>query len=147
MKCYYDTGVILKLYADEPDSDAARAFVIRRKEALYLSSLHVAELTSAMRLKQFRGECEAGQVAKALTHLDEDFRAGVLKALPVEWDNAWKRCRALSDAHAATSGCRTLDAVHVACAILAPAAEFITSDRRQRQLGKLAGLRVINPFE
>lgn len=147
MKRYYDTGVILKLYTEEPESDAARAFVTRRKEALYLSILHTAECTSALRLKQFRGECEPGQAAQALAHLDEDFQAGVLKSLPVDWDEAWQRCRALSDAHAAATGCRTLDALHVACAVLASAAEFITSDRRQIALGKLAGLRVINPFE
>jgi predicted nucleic acid-binding protein len=146
VKRYYATGVILKLYTEEPESDAARAFVTKRKEALYLSSLHIAECTSALRLKQFRGECEPGQVAQALTHLDEDFQAGVLKGLPVDWDTAWQRCRALSDAHADATGCRTLDALHVASAILGSATEFITSDRRQFALADLAGLRVINPF-
>ena len=147
MKTYYDASIILKLYTEEPQSDAARAFVTSRGEALYLSRLHTAECTSALRLKQFRGECEAGQVAQALAHLEEDFAAGVLKALPVDWDAAWQRCRIISDFHAAATGCRTLDALHVSCAVVGSAAEFITSDRRQFALGQLAGLRVINPFE
>lgn len=147
MKTYYDASIILKLYTEEPQSDAARAFVISRGEALYLSRLHTAECTSALRLKQFRGECEAGQVAQALAHLEEDFTAGVLKALPVDWDAAWQRCRIISDFHAAATGCRTLDALHVSCAVVGSAAEFITSDRRQFALGQLVGLRVINPFE
>jgi hypothetical protein len=70
-----------------------------------------------------------------------------LKTLPVDWDSAWERCRALSDAHAGATGCRTLEALHVACAVLGFAAEFATSDRRQLALAELAGLRVINPFE
>jgi predicted nucleic acid-binding protein len=147
VKTYYDASIILKLYTEEPQSDAARAFVTSRGEALYLSRLHTAECTSALRLKQFRDECEPGQVAQALAHLEEDFATGVLKVLPVDWDAAWQRCRIISDFHAAATGCRTLDALHVACAVLGTAAEFITSDRRQFALGQLAGLRVINPFE
>ena len=74
MKTYYDASIILKLYTEEPQSDAARAFVTSRGEALYLSRLHTAECTSVLRLpKQFRDECEPGQVAQALAHLEEDF--------------------------------------------------------------------------
>lgn len=147
MKTYYDTGIILKLYTQESQSDAVRALVTDRGEALYLSGLHTAEFVSALRLKQFRHECEPGQVAQALLHVEVDFASGVLKALPVDWDAAWKRCRILSDTHAAATGCRTLDALHVACSILGSAVEFLTSDHRQSALAQLAGLRVINPFE
>jgi predicted nucleic acid-binding protein len=146
VKTYYDTGVLLKLYTEEAESGAARSFVTRRKEPLYLSSLHTAECTSALRLKQFRGECGPAPVAQALAHLEEDFREGVCKVLPVDWDAAWSRCAILSGAHAAATGCRTLDSLHVACAVLSAAAEFITSDERQRLLASLAGLRAINPF-
>jgi len=143
---YYDSGIILKLYTEESESEAARAFVTGRAEPLYLSRLHIAECTSALRLKQFRGECEGGQAAQALAHIEEDFEAGVLKMLPVNWDAVWQRCAMLSGSHAATTGCRTLDALHVACASLGVATEFVTSDRRQFALAKLAGLRVVNPI-
>ena len=147
MRTYYDTGVLLKLYTEERESGAARAFVTRRKQPLFLSSLHVAECTSAFRLKQFRGECKPAQAAQALASIEEDLQAGVLKTLPVEWDAAWQRCRALSDAHAAATGCRTLDALHVACAVLGRVTEFVSSDHRQLALAGGAGLKVINPFE
>lgn len=147
MNAYYDTGIILKLYTEERESAVARAFVTRRKEAIYLSPLHTAECASALRLKQFRGECDPGQVAQSLAHIKEDFDRGMLKVLPVDWDRAWQHCRLLSDTHAGATGCRTLDSLHVACAALVSATEFITSDHREISLAQLVGLRVVNPFE
>ena len=146
MNAYYDTGIILKLYTQEQGSKAIRAFVVGRKKPVYLSPLHIAECGSALRLKQFRGESAPGQVAQALAHIEEDFDAGVLNPLPIDWDRAWQRCRALSDAYAGITGCRTLDTLHVACAVLVSAGEFITSDHRQIALGQSAGLRVVNPL-
>ncbi len=146
MKTYYDTGVILKLYTEERESGAAREFVTTRREAVYLSDLHTAECASALRLKEFRGECQARQVAQALSHISEDFRTGILKLRPVEWDAAWQRCRGLSDRHAGATGCRTLDALHVACAAIGSATEFVTTDHRRSALANLAGIRVVNPF-
>lgn len=142
---YYDTGIILKLYTEEPESEAARAYVVERKAPLYLTDLHFAECTSALRLKEFRGEAEPGQIAAALGHLEEDLGMGSLKWLPVDWEDAWKRCRVLSHAHAGKCGCRTLDALHVACAMLHSARAFVSTDRRQLTLAELAGLRAINP--
>lgn len=146
MKAYYDTGILLKLYTGELGSVEVCALVIDRKEPLFLSSLHVAECTSAFRLKQFRGECEPERAAQAFAQLEQDFHDGVLKMLPVDWEKAWQRCRALCDAHAGETGCRTLDSLHVACALLESTAEFITSDHRQAALAKRAGLRVFNPL-
>jgi predicted nucleic acid-binding protein len=146
VKTYYDTGVILKLYTQEPESPTARAFVITRGAAVYLTPLHAAEFTSAIRLKAFRGECSPRQAALALAHLEEDFHAGVLSGWPVDWSEAWQKCRALSDAHAGATGCRTLDALHVACALLASASEFVSGDARQLALAERTGLHVINPF-
>jgi predicted nucleic acid-binding protein len=146
VNAYYDTGIILKLYTEERESKAARTLVKRRHESIFLTGAHLAECTSALRLKQFRGECHPGQVAETLAHMEEDFESGLLKALPVDWDKVWQRCRTLSDAHAGATGCRTLDTLHVACATVASAAVFITSDHRQIALAELAGLHVINPF-
>ena len=42
-------------------------------------------------------------------------------------------------------GCRTLDILHVACAIEIAATRFMTFDQRQQKLATLAGLRIANP--
>lgn len=147
MRSYYDTGLLLKLYTNECDSEAVRRFVVRRREALVFTPMHHAECVAALRLKCFRGEAAEEEVAGALRDLESDVASGVLRAVPLDWDAAWLRCRILSDAHAASTGCRTVDALHVACALLLGAGELVTGDARQAVLARKAGLRVVNPVK
>jgi hypothetical protein len=44
--------------------------------------------------------------------------------------------------HSATLGCRTLDIIHVAAALVIGAGEFVTFDVRQGAMAKKAGLEV-----
>lgn len=145
MKLYHDTGVLLKLYTNERDSEAVRKFVVRRREALVFTPLQHSECVSALRLKCFRGEAGEEEVARALRDIESDVAAGVLRMMPVDWDAAWLRCRILSDAHASSTGCRTLDALHVACALLLGADQLVTADARQATLARKAGMKVVNP--
>jgi predicted nucleic acid-binding protein len=145
MNRYYDTGVILKLYTIEPQSTAVRRFVTRQKEPLFLTPLHRSEVISAFRLKVFRGECEDVQAAVAIADFEEDISNGVVQLVGIDWDQAWRVCRELSDAHAASTGCRTLDALHVACARVLSIREFVTTDKRQADLARRAGMRVSDP--
>jgi len=144
---YYDTGLLLKLYTNESDSACVQSFVVRGGEALVFTPLHHAECVSALRLKCFRGEADEEEVAGALRDIESDVAAGVLRPAAVPWDEAWARCRVLSDAHAAATGCRTLDALHVAGALLLGTGELVTGDVRQAALGRKAGLRVVNPLK
>jgi predicted nucleic acid-binding protein len=100
---------------------------------------------TALRLKEFRGECAATEATAALKLLEDDLRAGVLRMVAVEWNQVWKQCRCLAEAHAALTGCRTLDALHVASALVLGAREFITSDHRQAACAIGAGLSVTDP--
>jgi predicted nucleic acid-binding protein len=143
---YYDTGLLLKLYTNESDAACVQNFVVRGGEALVFTPLQHAECVSALRLKCFRGEADEEEVAGALRNVESDVATGVLRAAAVAWDEAWARCRVLSDAHAAATGCRTLDALHVACALLLGSGEMVTGDGRQAALARKAGLRVVDPL-
>lgn len=145
MNAYFDSGVLLKLYTVESDSPAIQDFVMRHGQAIRVLDLHLSECTSAMRLKQFRRECTRAQANKVLAEMRKDLNAGVLLRLALDWELAWTTCRSLSDEHAGETGCRTLDALHVACALELKARQFITTDKRQTDLARKAGLFVINP--
>jgi predicted nucleic acid-binding protein len=54
---------------------------------------------------------------------------------------AFEVCTQLARRHAARLGCRTLDALHVACALELKAKRFWTFDERQAELARAAGLR------
>lgn len=145
MSRYYDTGVVLKLYTEEQQSDAIRNFVTSRGRAIPFSSLHLSECVSALRLKCFRGECGEDEASAAILDIESDLRTGVLARTAIDWDETWSECRMISDRYAASTGCRTLDALHVSCAKLLGIREFVTTDERQLRLATKAGLRVVLP--
>ena len=144
---YYDTGLLLKLYTNERDSEAVRKLVVRRREALAFTPMHHAECVSALRLKAFRRECRLEQSTAALAALDDDVDSGVLRPTALDWEAVWERAEKLARAHAASTGCRTLDTLHVASALQLEAQVMVTRDQRQASLAKLAGLRVVNPLK
>ena len=145
MSLYYDTGVLLKLYTAEPESAAVRRFVVSRKESLLFTSLHRSECVSAFRLKAFRKECSQEEAANAIADLEDDLAGGVLRMAGIDWDQAWAACREITDAHAASTGCRTLDPLHLACARQLAVREFVTTDKRQAKLARRLGMQVLNP--
>jgi uncharacterized protein len=53
-----------------------------------------------------------------------------------------QKAEELSAGHAATLGCRTLDIIHVAAAVVIGVSDFVTFDNRQAALAKLCGLTV-----
>lgn len=145
MTIYYDTGVLLKLYTEEPKSAAVRAFVTGTGEAITFLSLHQSECASALHLKAFRNECSIQQANRALGDIDEDQRRGVLQLILPDWEAAWEKTFELTQAYATVTGCRTLDALHVALALNTGFRNFATSDKRQKNLADHAGLRVVDP--
>lgn len=145
MNTYFDTGVLLKLYTAEPESPSVQAFVHRRAQAIRISDLHRVECVSALRLKEFRGECAEEQSSQALALLADDLRSGVLRMVALDWNAVWQECQSLAEAHAAKTGCRTLDTLHVASALRLGARELATSDQRQAALARKVGLRPMDP--
>lgn len=144
---YYDTRILLKLYTRESASERIRDWVRSRGRPILVTDLHRSEAISALRLKQFRGECSERQAAGTISHLEEDIRSRVLRQVDVDWPAAWLTCRTLAQTLAGQFGVRTLDTLHVACALSLHSTEFITSDRRQSALAAAAGFSVLNPAE
>ncbi len=145
MTLYLDTSILLKLYTEEPESPAVRRFVVGAGQALPFHKLHHSECASALHLKAFRGECSVAQANRALGDIEEDLRSGMLRAFVPDWEDAWRRCFALAQSHTASTGCRTLDTLHVACAMELGFREFATSDKRQATLAERVGLTPRNP--
>ncbi|MEW6752107.1 MAG: type II toxin-antitoxin system VapC family toxin [Candidatus Latescibacterota bacterium] len=142
---YYDTGVLLKLYTHEPASGAGQAFVTGRGRALSVTDLHLAEAISALRLKEFRGECTAEQALAAIGSIEEDLRDRILRRVAVDWPAVWIRCQTLARTETARHGTRTLDTLHIASALQLHASELISSDLRQAALARACGLTVVDP--
>lgn len=142
MDAYFDSAIIVKLYVNEATSPDAIRLVGACVAPYWLTQWQALEVKNAIRLKAFRMEISAAQMHQSIAAFEQDIVAGrwerpVYTAAAVE-----QKADELSASHSAVLGCRTLDIIHVAAALVIGAAEFVTFDRRQAAMAKQAGLTV-----
>ena len=80
---------------------------------------------------------------RLLEFIEADIKTGGLVETPVSWMEVYTEAEALSAAHAAVIGTRSLDALHVAAAAAVGAGTFCTFDARQKTLATKAGMNVM----
>jgi len=138
---YLDTGCLVKLYYPEPESLAVAKAVFGK--SIIFNDLHELEMTTAMQLKVFRGEANQESVRAALDLVQQDLRSGKLIKMSVGLTSSMRASIALSLAHTASIGCRSLDILHCALAKATGAEAFISTDARQVSLAQTEALRVL----
>lgn len=144
MRPYADTSFLLSLYLLQVHSDAASTYMRGTGRSVTLTDLSFTELTNGLNLALFRKEIDAVARARAKSELTKDLAAGVLVQSPCVWARVFEAARRLSDTYCETCGLRTLDVLHVACAQALGATEFLSFDRRQRELAMALNFAV-NP--
>jgi predicted nucleic acid-binding protein len=138
---YLDTGCFVKLYYPEPDS--ARVVAHVQGKPVGYSPLHELEFVNALQLKIFSKSATAAQVAAARAAVEADVNSGVLVAASTDWKDIFQEAVKLAEQHSHTLGCRSLDILHCAAAKVLRAAEFISTDARQKKLAAAMGLNLI----
>jgi predicted nucleic acid-binding protein len=134
---YFDTSAVLKRYVAEVGSDAVEPLL--RRHPLVSSALLVVEITSALHRR--RGEFAAAVLEATWKRFSDDRGHWRLAAVSgAVLDRAEEVVR--------SSGVRTLDAIHVATAVLvawelgSPLA-FVTADGVQAAAAREAGMSVV----
>ncbi len=140
---YLDTGCLVKLYYPEPESAAVAKIVFGK--AIIFTDLHELEMATAMQLKVFRGEANRERVMAALDLVREDLSTGKLSRGNIGVQSAMRDAVAMSLAHAASIGCRSLDILHCALAKATRAEAFVSTDARQLAVARAESLRVLTP--
>ena len=138
---YLDTGCFVKLYYPEPDSAQVIAH-IQGKPVGY-SPLHELEFVNALQLKVFAKSATAAQVAAARALVEADVKLGVLVSATGDWRDVFQEAVTLAEQYSHTLGCRSLDILHCATAKVLGAAEFISTDARQKKLAVEMGLNLV----
>ena len=141
---YYDTGVLVKLYVPELGSQGVLRFVSERGMAIQVNDLHYGEATNAFALKAFRQEISTAERLALRAKWEGDLGAGRLRHRSLAWPEVFQQGNLLTEAHSPQIGCRTLDILHVAAALVLHATEFVTLDERQRRLALAAGLNAVS---
>ncbi len=140
---YVDPSALRRLYVHDNRSRAFCAWRKRLGGSLPITMHGRSELVNCIALAVFRGDIDRAAAAAALSDLEEDLAAGRLHLADVPWRQTFERATALSMAHTAKLGTRTLDVLHVASAITSRCRWFVTYDARQAPLARAAGLRLI----
>jgi predicted nucleic acid-binding protein len=140
---YVDPSALTRLYIHEDGSREMAAWRARTGGGLSVTHHGRTEIINAICRAAFHSLIDVRGLAEALDEFETDFAEGRLLQADLLWRAALNRAAELSKAFTTTLGTRSLDVLHVACAIELKHSHFLTFDARQRKLAKAAGLKAI----
>ena len=138
---YLDTSALLKLYLLEAGSSAVQARIVAQDLPLPVWEIQELEFVIALRLKAFWGELLPDQAEAQIARFEDRRRRGQYVYPDIDRSELLNTFRRLSR-ETPRLGCRTMDILHVACALWISASEFLSFDQRQITLARHAGLKV-----
>lgn len=139
MTVYVDSSFLVSLYVTDQHSAESRERVLAAS-SISFTPLHFAEWAHAIAQHVFRRKLTPSEAQQVNRHLEADrsARRWLETALP---EHAFDLCADLARRHAPKLEVRTLDSLHVACALELKAERFWTFDERQAKLAKAEGLK------
>ncbi len=139
MSSYADTGLLVSPYVQDSYSALADK-LFTSGDRIFLTPLHLAEWTHAIAQHVFRGLMPLSQAERLMDQFQTDRSTGLWLEVAIP-ENAFELCSSLARQCGAKIGMRTLDTLHVACALELKAERFWTFDERQKKLAKTMGLK------
>lgn len=138
MTVYADTSFFASLYLKDAHSAAASRW-LRGGAYPSITLLHIAEWNHAIAQHLFRGQLSVAEADRLRRDFDNDCAARIWQHLSVP-ETALELCSRLGQQYGPKFGSRTLDSLHVACALELKTRRFWTFDDRQKKLATAVGL-------
>ena len=142
MSAYADTSFIFSLYVSDSNSTEAAKRIERLPLPVSITPLGELELVNALQLRVFRKELLPAEIHAAHAAFRADLGNGVLLMRPL-METIYGEASRIATKWVARLGTRTLDIIHVACALAMEAETFSTFDERQAKLARAVGLRTL----
>jgi predicted nucleic acid-binding protein len=142
---YADPSALLKLYLHQHESAAMNAWRAKQSGPLPVTHHGRVEVINGLCLAAYRGEIMPEALADTLASFDEDFTEGLYRQADLLWRAALNRAADLSRSFSSKLGTRSLDVLHVACALELGLKRFVTFDDRQQKLARAVGLKIVVP--
>jgi len=139
---YLDTSAFIKLYFLEEGSDFVQHCVTGQDEPLPVWEIQEAEFINACRLKVFWRDITSEQADQQIRLFEQRMRRGQYFVPEIDRGMLLSSFRTLSR-QTPQFGCRTMDILHVACALQLAPLRFVSYDERQRSLAAHAGLSTL----
>ena len=140
---YCDTSVLASIYLEDSHSNKVAQWLQNAMLPIPLSPFSELELIGAFQQRLFRKEITHEEALKCHYYFQKNLDQGVYKRVSLE-GKEYSQSLQLVRHYTSSIGCRTLDVLHVASALLLNIREFITYDVRQKLLAETAGLKVIS---
>ena len=140
MTVYADTSFFVSLYVKDAHSIQAD-HMLRGNQRPPITPLHIAEWTHAIAQQVFRRQMTVSEADRLHRDFHDDRVTRIWQTIAVP-ETALESCADLGRRYGPKLGIRTLDSLHVACAIELKAKEFWTFDDRQGKLAKAVGLDI-----
>lgn len=137
---YADTSFFVSTYLADAHSAAAEELA-SSGDPIWYTPLHHAEWMHAVAQHVFFKKIAASDAERIYRHMQEDRIKGTWKERPIP-AGAFELCADLARLRGAKFGMRTLDTLHVACALELKTERFWTFDERQAKLAKAQGMKV-----
>jgi len=135
---YVDSSFLVSSYIRDTHSTE----VVRRlsaKPRVCLTPFNRSELANAIFRQAFLGRLPFADSQLAWNSFEGDFRAGIWEYRDFP-SQSWATSIEFARSYGSTLGVRTLDSLHVACALELKADRFWTFDDRQARLAEAVGL-------
>jgi predicted nucleic acid-binding protein len=136
---YADTSFFVSAYVEDRHSNLADKF-LSSNPRVFFTALHLAEWTHAIAQQVFRGEMSLAEANSVYSDLEVDLSSGLWVQMELP-EGAFALCTHLARRYGPKLGVRTLDSLHVACAVELKADRFWTFDERQAKLARAEGLK------
>lgn len=140
---YVDPSALARLYIHQAASREMAAWRAKHQGTLTVTHHGRTEIINAICRAAFLGQFDLHLLATTLEEFSSDFTCGHFRQADILWRAALNRAAELSQLHTPRLGTRSLDVLHVACALELKLSHFLTFDIRQRQLAQAAGLKAL----
>lgn len=143
MSVYADTSLLVSLYVWDSHTVAARELMMQGSR-VWFTPFHLTECVHAIMQQVFQDRIRLAQAEAAYADLKRDLTAGLWLETAVP-EQAFTVSADLAQRYGSKLGIRTLDSLHVACALEFKVEQFWTFDERQGKLAKAVGLKTFAP--
>jgi predicted nucleic acid-binding protein len=140
---YVDPSALARLYIHQEGSREIASWRARLRGVLPLTHHGRTEIINAICRSAFLGQLDSKGLKETLADFSSDFASGQLRQADILWRAALNRAAELSQQYTPKLGTRSLDVLHVSCALELRLRHFLTFDIRQERLAVAAGLRLV----
>jgi predicted nucleic acid-binding protein len=138
---YVDPSALVRLFIHQPGSKEMSDWRRKVDGPLYVTHHGRTEIINAIGLAAFRGVTALEDANIAWQELEQEFIDDGFRQADLLWRAALNRAGELSRIHSARIGTRSLDVLHVSCALELNMKFFLSFDERQLALAEAVGLR------